>query len=103
MRLKTEPSLSVNAAWFAAWTAASEQKADIVITGPLIASTFYYCKKFQFPRLAIEDVEYADSKIIPAKIVLRALEADAAPTGMTGLTLPVYAEVMNTRSTGLLA
>ena len=94
---------TANAAWFAAWTAASEQKADITITGPLIASTFYYCKKFQFPRLVIEDVEYADSKIIPAKIALRALEADAAPTGMTGLTLPVYAEVINTRSTGLLA
>jgi hypothetical protein len=94
---------TVNAAWFEAWTAAAEQKADITITGPLIASTFYYYKKFQFPRLVIEDVEYADSKIIPAKIVLRGLEADAAPTGMTGLTLPAYAEIMNTRSTSLLA
>lgn len=94
---------TANAAWFAAWTAAAEQKADIIITGPLIAATYYYFKKFQFPRLVIEDVEYADSKIIPAKISLRALEADAAPTGMTGLTLPVYAGLMNTRTTSLLA
>jgi len=94
---------TVNAAWFEAWTAASEQKADITITGPLIAATYYYTKKFQLPRLVIEDVEYADSKIIPAKIVLRGLEADTAPTGMTALTLPVYAEVLNTRATSLLA
>lgn len=94
---------STNVLWFAGWTAAAEQKADIVITGPLIASTYHYYKKFQFPRLVIEDVEYADSKIIPAKISLRALEADAAPTGMTGLTLPVYAGLMNTRTTSLLA
>lgn len=94
---------ATNAAWFAAWTAASEQKADLVITGPLIASTYYYYKKFEFPRFIIEDVEYADAKIIPAKVVLRAVEADAAPTGMTGLTLPVYAGLMNTRTTSLLA
>jgi hypothetical protein len=93
---------TANAAWLAAWTAATEQKADITITGPLIASTYYYYKKFQFPRLIIEDVEYAESKIIPAKIVLRGVEADAAPTGMTGLTLPVYAGLMNTRTTSLL-
>jgi len=94
---------AVNAAWFAAWAAASEYKADVVITGPLIASTYYYYKKFQLPRLVIEDVEFADSKIIPAKVILRGLEADAAPTAMTGLTLPVYADLMNTRATSLLA
>jgi hypothetical protein len=94
---------TVNNAYFADWTAANEKKADIVITGPLIASTYYYYKKFQFPRLIVEDVEYAESKIIPAKISLRAVEADAAPTGMTGLTLPVYAGLMNTRVTSLLA
>jgi hypothetical protein len=94
---------TVNAAWFAAWTASTEQKADITITGPLIAATYYYFKKFQFPRLVIEDVEYAESKIIPAKIVLRGLEADTAPTGMTALTLPVYAGLQNTRATSLLA
>lgn len=94
---------TVNDDYFSEWTAATEKKADIVITGPLIASTYYYYKKFQFPRLVIEDVEYAESKVIPAKVVLRAVEADAAPTGMTGLTLPVYAGLMNTRTTSLLA
>ena len=94
---------STNEAWLADWLASTEKKADITITGPLIASTYYYYLKFQFPRLIIEDVEFADSKVIPAKAVLRAVEADAAPTGMTGLTLPVYASIMNTRTTSLLA
>ena len=94
---------AANAAYFAEWQAGTEKKADIIITGPLIASTYYYYKKFQFPRLIIEDVEYAESKIIPAKIALRAVEADAAPAGMTGLTLPAYAGLMNTRVTSLLA
>jgi len=96
---------AVNAAYFAAWTAAiaTEKKADIVITGPIIASTFAYYLKFEMPRLIIEDVEYADSKIIPAKIVLRSVVADVHPTGMDDLTLPVYIGLMNTRTTNLLA
>lgn len=94
---------AANDDYFGEWTAGTEKKADLVITGPLIASTYYYYLKFQFPRLIIEDVEYADGKIIPAKVALRAVEADAAPTGMSGLTLPVYVGLMNTRSTSLLA
>jgi hypothetical protein len=96
---------AANAAYFAEWVSApaTEKKMDLIITGPIIASTFAYYLKFQFPRLIIEDVEYADSKIIPAKIVLRAVVADAAPLGMTGLTLPVYADIMNTRTTNLLS
>ena len=94
---------AVNNAYFADWIAGTEKKANIVITGPIIASTYAYYLKFEFPRLIIEDVEYADSKIIPAKISLRAGVADAAPTGMTGLTLPVYCGIMNTRMTSLLA
>lgn len=94
---------AVNVAYFAAWTAATEKKLDLVVTGPIIATTFAYYLKFQIPRLIIEDVEYADSKIIPAKIVLRAVVADTAPAGMTGLTLPVYVDIMNTRTTNLLA
>lgn len=92
-----------NAAYLADWVAGTEKKADLTITGPIIASTYAYYKKYPLPRLIIEDVEYADSKIIPAKVVLRAVEADAAPTGMTGLTLPIYAGLMNTRATSLLA
>ena len=95
---------AVNEAYFAAWTAGTEKKARPHDHRPASsrAPTTYYIK-FQFPRLIIEDVEYADSEIIPAKVELRAVPADAAPTGMTGLTLPVTITIMNTRATSLLA
>jgi hypothetical protein len=93
---------TVNDDYFSEWIAGTEKKMDITITGPIIDGAYAYYLKFEFPRLIVEDVEYADSKIIPAKIVLRAVVADAAPTGMTGKTLPVYGELMNTRATSLL-
>lgn len=96
-----------NAAYFADWIAATpaEKKAELVITGPAIEGAFNFYLKFEFPRLILEDVEYADSKIIPAKIVLRGVTADTAPIGMTvpPLTLPVYVGLMNTRSADYLA
>jgi hypothetical protein len=95
---------TTNAAYFADWIAATEKKADLIITGPAVEGAYNYYLKFQFPRLIIEDVEYADSKIIPAKIVLRGVTADSpGPTGMTGLTLPVYVGLMNGRSADYLA
>ena len=93
---------ATNAAYFAAWIAAAEKKMDIVITGPAIEGAFNYYLKFQFPRLIIEDVEYADSKIIPAKIVLRGVTADTAPTDMAA-TVPVVCQIMNSRSADYLA
>jgi hypothetical protein len=94
---------TANDDYFADWTAGTEKKADITTTGAVISGAYAYYLKHQFPRLVIEDVEYADSKIIPCKIVLRGLEADAAPTGMTGITNPIASTLMNTRVAGLLA
>jgi len=96
---------AVNAAYFADWiagTAAAEKKAELVITGPAIQGAYNYYLKFEFPRLIVEDVEYADSKIIPAKIVLRGVTADTAPTDMAA-TVPVVCQVMNTRTADYLA
>lgn len=92
----------VNDAYFADWIGEAEKKMDIVFTGSLIADTYYHYLKFQFPRLKVEDVDYPEASIIPAKIVLRGLEADAAPTGMTGITKPVQITVMNKRTADLL-
>jgi hypothetical protein len=94
---------AANDDYFAAWKAGTEQKADIKFTGSLIASTYYRYLHFQMPRLIIEDVEYADSNVVPAKIVLRSVKADAAPTGMTGLVNPLTINLMNTRTTDYLA
>jgi hypothetical protein len=94
---------TANAAYFAAWIAGTEKKADLKITGPLIETPYSFYLKFQLPRLIIEDVEYADSKIIPAKIVLRGLVPDSAPIGMTGVQVPVVCQVMNTMTVNYLA
>jgi len=92
----------VNKAYFADWVAGNEKKLDIVFTGAEIASPYDYYFKFELPRLVIEDVDYPDENIIPAKIVLRGLEADAAPYGMTGITKPVRLSIMNKRTNDML-
>jgi len=91
----------VNKLYFADWIASTNKKADIVITGPQISGAFYYTLNMQFPRLIIEDVEYAESKIIPAKIVLRGAVADVAQTGLTGV-LPIGIFLTNTRIASLI-
>ncbi len=92
----------VNDVYFSDWTSENEKKADFTFTGALIEDTSYYTALFQFPRLKIEDVEYADENIIPAKIILRGLLADSAPTEMN-VTKPVQIDVTNKRSTDYLA
>jgi len=92
-----------NDAYFADWKAGNEKKMDIVFTGAEIESPYDYYFKFEFPRLTLEDVDYPDESIIPATIVLRGLEADSAPYGMTGITKPIRLSVMNKRTTDMLS
>jgi len=94
---------NVNDVYFGDWTSENEKKADLIFTGALITGTSYYFFKFEFPRLKIEDVDYPDENIIPATITLRGLEADAAPTGMSGITKPVQLKVQNKRTADMLA
>lgn len=95
---------TANAAYFADWKAGTEKKMKITNTSTALAGVGYYYKTlFQFPRLIVEDVEYPDANIIPAKIILRAVEADTNPTGMTGITKPVQLDIINKRTTDFLA
>jgi hypothetical protein len=91
-----------NKVYFANWKAGAEKKMDVVFTGLVIESTYYRYFNFEFPRLAIEDVDYPDENIVPATMVLRGLEADSAPTGMT-VTKPVRLSIMNTNTADLLS
>jgi hypothetical protein len=93
---------TTNDDYFAEWIAETEKKMSLTFTGPVIVGTHTYKLALEFPRLQLEDVEYADAGIIPCKIVLRAVVADAAPTGMT-VTKPMTATLINTRSTSLIA
>jgi len=96
---------AVNAAYFAAWTALPitvDKKADICITGPVIEAAHAYELDIHLPHLIIEDVEYADSKIIPSKIVLRGAVADEIQTDMAD-KLPAAIYLTNTRAATLVA
>ncbi|UCD07616.1 MAG: hypothetical protein JSW41_01450 [Candidatus Aenigmatarchaeota archaeon] len=94
---------NTNKAYFADWKAGNEKKADFVFTGALIEDTYYNYFKFQFPRLRFEvPPVYEDASVIPAKIILRGVLASSAPLGMTGLTKPVYLDIMNKRTTIML-
>lgn len=92
-----------NAAYFATWIAETEKKMDLTFTGAVIAGTYYRYLKFEFPRLKIEDVDYPDGNIIPAKMVLRGLVAASAPAGMTAITNPIHVTIQNGHTTDYLA
>jgi len=92
-----------NKAYFSDWNSENEKKMDIVFTGAVIEGAYSYYHKLQFPRLKIEDVDYPDDNIIPASMVLRGLLADAAPTGMDGITKPLQWDIMNKKTTDMLA
>lgn len=93
---------ATNEVWLASWKAKTEYKADLTITGSLIVDTYYNYLKFQFPRLILEDFDVPDSGLLGVKATFRAVVASAAPTGMTGLTKPVTATLMNALTTGYL-
>jgi hypothetical protein len=93
----------VNDAYFGDWGSENEKKADLIFTGLLITGSSFYFYKFQFPRLKIEDMDYPDENIIPATVTLRGLEADTAPSGMSGITKPAQLQIQNTRTTDMLA
>lgn len=94
---------AVNELYFADWIAGTNKKADIVITGPHAegSNTYHYVLNIQLPRLIVEDVEYAESKVIPSKIVLRGAISDIAQTGLTG-TLPIGIFLTNTIAASLI-
>jgi hypothetical protein len=93
---------AANELYFAQWTAQTEKKENITVTGPVIVGTHAYSLAFDLPRLHIEDCDMPDASIIPNKLVMRSLTADSAPTGMTGITKPLTCTIINTRATSFL-
>jgi hypothetical protein len=73
------------------------KKVDITCTGPIAASPYAYKLFLEFPQMLYEDAQYPLSgpgKVVP-DIVLRGQRAAAAPTGMSGLILPMRATLTN--------
>ena len=79
-------------------------KMDITSTGLLIASTYYYTHLWQFPHLdLISDQPTDDNGRIQEPLEFNVLGCATAPTGMTGITDPLWWSITSTRSTDPLA
>jgi hypothetical protein len=92
---------SVNAVLEDKAIADTYQKAVIVFTGPLIASSYYYFIKFFFPNLRMLVPTGTWSDIVKHGVELVAEECSAAPTGMS-YTRP-YIQIENKQTTDYLA
>ncbi len=78
-------------AFFAGHRATTPYKMDITFTGAALATT-NYAVLFQFPNVILEPYEApvpgGAGQIIP-RMTVRALSTTSAPTGMSGVTVPV--------------
>lgn len=82
----------------------TRKKLDITATGALLNATFYYQHLWQFPHLQLisDDVTDDNGRIKePLEFIIHG--ASAAPTGMAGITDPLWWNVINKRSTNPLA
>lgn len=80
------------------------KKAEIICTGPNIEGAIPYLIRFQFPHLKPKAYENPYSAgIITNSREFEVLGAEAAPTGMTGNTDPLWIYLTNKISTSLIA
>jgi len=99
------PEYAVNT-WRDAYGNATEFKMDLEFCGPVITGSLEtYKVLYSFPRVRI--VEAPDNAMtgpdrIPNQVTFQAFEADAAPTGMTGITKPFRIVYTNRRATDIL-
>jgi len=68
----------------AAMLAGTRMKADLTITGSSASRT----QVLSLPQIQVESCVNPDADVVANQVVLRAQMAAAAPTGMTGITVP---------------
>ena len=88
--------------FFAGHKAATHYKADITITGPAIGTlATTYALLFQFPNLYVQAYDPGEAggagQVIPS-VTFKALSTTTAPTGMTGITAPLFLMTTGERS-----
>ncbi len=91
--------------WDAAFAAETVQKATLKFTGPLIEDTYNYYVSWAFPQLKLvsEPPSVGGPGNIAQELTFKAQKADQAPTGMSGVTLPVEMRYMNKRTGGFFS
>ncbi|GAB4486017.1 MAG: hypothetical protein OHK006_13200 [Thermodesulfovibrionales bacterium] len=104
VKLKLEFPRYTSAGYFTDWDANAAKKLDMTFTGGLIASTYYRTFKISLPNLKFAGVDLPiEQGILKHPVEFNCLACDAAPTGMSGITLPFQIDVINRQSTNVLA
>ena len=105
MQLTLEFPTHTGTTYLAALGNDTRKKCDIVATGPNLAGVGYNFKHtWQFPHLQLLNVSPTDDNgRIKEPLTFRILGATTAPTGMTGITDPLWWTVINKRTTDPLA
>jgi hypothetical protein len=104
LKLTLEFPTHSDATYLTALGSDNRYKMDITATGALLNASFYYKHLWQFPHLQLTTADPTDD----AGRIKQPLEflihgASAAPTGMTGITDPLWWTVINKRTTDPLA
>lgn len=82
----------------------ARKKLDITATGSLLNATFYYTHLWQLPHLQMLNANPTDDDgRIKEPLEFNILGCVAAPTGMTGITDPLWWSVTSKRTTDPLA
>jgi hypothetical protein len=80
------------------------KKADITMTGPIIEGAIPYLATWQMPNLVPKSYENPHARgALPNTREYSVLGCDTAPTGMTGITVPLWLLLTNKVATDLLA
>lgn len=89
-------------AFFAAHRDGTRYKGDITITGPVITGSTTYTLLFQFPNLYVPDYKApvpGNAGQVEPSATFEALSTTTAPTGMTGVTVPIRLVTTGTATT----
>jgi hypothetical protein len=87
--------------FFAAHRDVTKYKGDITLTGPVITGSTTYKLVFQFPHLYVPEFKAplpASGGQVAPSMRLKALATTTAPTGMTGVTVPIRLVTTGTSS-----
>lgn len=104
LKLTLEFPTHTAATYLTALGSDTRKKIDITATGALIATPYSYQHLWQFPHLQLITADPTDDNgRIKQPLEFLIHGASAAPTGMTGITDPLWWTVINKRTTDPLA
>lgn len=91
--------------WYSVWAAETTKKGTIICTGTQIGSGSYKSLTVYMPKMKLVDAPdnpFTGPGINPLTLNFKLLVAGSSESGMTGSLFP-YMEIINSRTTGLLA